>query len=183
MKPTVIGLFGLPGSGKTSLAKSLVNPYNLINKDNIIKEEFEKTNRPYSKDEVNKFIYGQLIKNKEYLIEKMLLKIDYSKINVMDAITTPHEATYLKKQEEIDFKLIGIWTPQEERIKRIVEKKRIQDIGFDEPTTVDEFYKLDTRVARYFCEEEPNLFQIANQIISNSGTFEELKQQFYNNIK
>ena len=179
----VIGLFGLPGSGKSSLSRNLSDNYNLILKETVINSEFAKLNIEFTKESFDTFLYSQFKANRNYLIERMLELVSPEKINVLDAITTPFEANYVSSQEDLDFFLVGIWASQEDRIKRIVETKRIQNIDFDEPNTREDFFKLDNRVAKYFCENDQNLFQMANHIIPNNSSFEELQETFYSITK
>ncbi|MFW6272452.1 MAG: hypothetical protein ACOC2U_01570 [bacterium] len=183
MNPKIVGLFGFPGSGKSSLSRSLSDEYNVLFKDLIAKEQCTELNGFFDKMSFKTYLYENFSKNKNFLMELMMQGIREDRINVFDAITTLYEHQYLANHN-IDYTLVGIWAPQKDRIKRIVKNTRIQPVNFDEPINMREFYELDKRVLSYFINEEnTSLFQVADQIISNTDSFEVLQQRFYDTIK
>mgnify|MGYP001557847669 CR=1 FL=1 len=171
----VIGLFGLIGSGKSSLNKSLEsNPhYNPIFKEETGFEWYTQMSGDSDHHSYECEIHRRFSEDPLFLMKLCARKLVPGRINTIDSVNTPVEMNFLRGY---DSKIVGIWRNQEARKEKILGGRR-KLIRSSEPTTEEEFHRLDDRVLKYM-NEGGNLFQDADHIIVNDGEFDQLNSSF-----
>lgn len=174
MHVKVIGITGSIGSGKEAVKQIIMRsvPSYGVSLSAAIRGEVEKKKMQFTRqvmqdmgDEI-RGKYGAFIFAK-FSTEFMSRDKPYL---VVEGITNPAEAEWLKKNYKGDFVLIGVDAPQQARFDRIRAKENNQVV---EPATFDEFVRLD---AREMGDGEPGhglqirkCLEMADYKISNDG--------------
>lgn len=171
----VIGLFGLIGSGKSSLNRSLELDlcYNPIFKEETGFEWYVQMTGDQDHHGYEREIHKRFFEDPLFLMKLCVRKLVHDKINTIDSVNTPAEMNFLRRY---DSRIVGIWRNQEARKEKILGG-RIKLIRSSEPTSEEEFHRLDNRVLKYM-NEGGNLFQCADYIIVNDGEFDQLNSKF-----
>ncbi|MAH06871.1 dCTP deaminase [Candidatus Pacearchaeota archaeon] len=179
--PTIIGLTGSLGSGKSIVANFLKeNGFAKLTLSNILRNELTRNNLPESRKNLQDV--GNKLRSEHgnhILAETAYNKIITEKINkaVIDGIRNPGEIEFLKKQP--NFHLIAVDAPEEKRFEMLKERKRQGDI-----LTWEEFQRLDAR-DKGIGEEEPGkavakCINLADHTLINDENQEIIKQRLEN---
>jgi len=145
-KKVILGLVGLPGSGKTTTAKILAKQgYKNIILSSFIKEELKKKKLKISRKNLQDM--GDWLRNKkgpDILTRLALQKIEKQKIKkaTIDGIRNLAEVERLKK--ELNFHLLGISATPDKRFNRLCKNKD----KYDNFQTWDEFVYYELREDR-----------------------------------
>ena len=173
----IIGLTGKNASGKGEFANYLKSKgFVYYSLSDVIREEATKRNLEHSRDNLiklgnelrKKFGPNHLAKEINYKIES-ILKNNPKQNFVIDSIRSPFEAKKLMKKKE--FILIGVDAPVETRFKRLLDRNRLGDAK-----TLEEFKNHEERenLKSDTNQQLDATFGMANEVILNNGTLEEL---------
>jgi len=176
----IIGLTGKNASGKGEAANYLKSKGFIYHSlSDVIREEAAKRNLEHSRD--NLIRLGNELREKfgpNYLAQQINEKIKNDlkqspKQNfVIDSIRSPFEAKELMKNK--NFILAGIDAPIETRFKRLLERNRLGDAK-----TLEDFKRQEERenLKSDTNQQLDATFKMAEEIVSNNGTLEELHQK------
>jgi len=169
--PLIICITGMPGAGKTTVAKAL-ETYNFtkIVMGNVVREEAKR--RGLKQDNVN---LGKLmLKLRQTLgpgaiahliVQKM--QAESNKLVAVDGLRSMHEVEVLKKYGVV--KILGIHAPREARFRFLKGRGRR-----DAPKTEDEFLNRDKRELDVGIGEA---ISYSDNIITNDKTIKELQKR------
>ncbi len=170
MSRLVLGLTGMPGSGKSVVAEFLgKNGFRIFEMGDVIRGMMRKkriviTNhslREFSLDLRKK--YGNDIVAKESVKQIKKLKGNV----VISGVRSINEMKYFKKSMP-EIVLVAIVAPKHTRFMRLKKRRRT-----DDPKTLKEFDYREEKERAYGI---PRAVKIADLIVSNSGTVRELKK-------
>ena len=178
----IIGLTGKNASGKGEVASYLkTKGFVYHSLSDVIREEATKRGLGHSRD--NLINLGNELRQKygpAHLAQQINKKIkQQSKKNfVIDSIRSPYEAKELIKNK--GFTLVGVDAPTELRFERLLGRNRLGDAK-----TLEEFKQQEQRenLKSDTNQQLDATFGMANKIILNNGSLEELHKKIYNLLK
>lgn len=171
----IVCITGMPGAGKTTVAKALANSFRVISMGDVIRKEAEKQNVEPTDTNLGNIMlklreeYG--LGAVAYLISKEIEK-DNSDL-IIDGLRSLEEVNVLKKYGKV--KILAIHAPKEKRLVYLKERKRS-----DAPINLEEFEKRDKRELEVGIGEA---ISYADCIIMNDGSIEELQTKALEVIK
>ncbi len=179
MKPHIVLLItGMPASGKSIVSKILEEiGIHVIKMGDVLREEAIRRNidlknlgefsleirKRFGKDIVARLTYEKILKMKQM-----------PNVIAIEGLRSLDEYNFLKERFK-NTVLIAIHSSPKTRFKRIIDRNRE-----DDPKTFEEFVKRDLRELSYGVG---NLIALADYIIVNEGTIEELKKSVIEFIK
>jgi dephospho-CoA kinase len=164
----IIGLTGLAGSGKDSVAKYLNEKYGflvLVFSDVLVEEAKKRGIEP---TKMNLSVIGDEFRTaggNAAIAKKLLEKIDTEKNYALSGLRSPEEV-YAIQNEVLDFNLVYIDSQKNTRFKR----RRPED-----PQTEKEFFERDERDIEN--KGLGKVIEMADYTIANEGTLEELHKK------
>jgi len=172
----IIGLTGPNASGKTVVVDYLKQKgFDTFSLSDIIRDEAK--NKGLEQTRENLIEVGNNLRKEfgtEILSKRTVEKIKQSNISntVVDSIRNPGEIEELKKEE--NFMLIGVTTDIETRFNRAKERGSARDVE-----TLEEFKALEEKEKEGSkAEQQLNAcFDMADKVIENNGTIEELHEK------
>ena len=143
----------------------------------ILREELKKRNVEITRKNLQDI--GDELRKKEGLgvLSKIIIeKIDNGFNYVIGNIRNPGEVEILREKFGKDFVLVRIDADVELRFERLSKRRREKD-----PKTWDEFRKVEDRDfginEKNYGQQHVTVFAMANFVIENNGSFDELKQR------
>lgn len=142
-KPIIIGLVGLPGSGKTTAAQILTKyGFKNIILSSFIKKELERKGLKVSRENLQDMgDQLRLKKGSDILAHLALAKIKRQKINkaTIDGIRNLEEVKLLQKESK--FNLLGLSATPDKRFQRLIKNKD----KYNNLKTWDDFVHFELR--------------------------------------
>lgn len=171
----LIGLTGKNGSGKGEVANFLVaGGYQYYSLSDVVRDEIVSRNQEITRD--NLVVTANEMRSKlgaGVLAERVLSKLGSDAHAVIDSIRNPFEVETLRKRK--GFHLLSIEAEPKVRFERLKSRNREND-----PQTYEQFLELEAREAQ---TNDPTTQQLnrtgamADAVVENSGTLEELHEQ------
>lgn len=135
----VVGIVGMPGSGKTEATKiARKKGFPIVKMGDVIREEVEKRDLDPTDKNMGKIATKLREKEGKDAIAKRCIDEVYSKIDseenivIIDGIRGWSEAKFFKKEFGDSFILVSIEAPFEERFNRIKKRNRKDDLSSKE---------------------------------------------------
>ena len=166
----VIGLTGLPGSGKTEVAKILKKAgFKIFSMGDVVREEVKKRGLELKRENLEKIaIEIREKEGKDAVAKRIIEKVkntNYEKICI-DGIRSIDEINTFKKVFK-DFKLIAVICSKEERMTRLRKRARSDD----------DLKKLEEREKHEKLLGIDKAIEIADIKILNEGSLEDLREK------
>jgi len=174
MAPQIIGIVGLPGSGKTEIAKTLSRlGVPSVRMGDVIWEELRRRGKRIT--EKNVALLSNELRRREGMgaIAKRCIPLvrkagEGQRAVVVDGIRGMAEVKEFRKTFGKNFHLIGCWSSQRTRYRRIASRKRE-----DDTISIRSFHKKDERELSWGLGDA---MALADFIIVNEGDLEELRR-------
>ncbi len=167
----VISIVGMPGSGKTTVAKIIKQEFNayMYSSGDVIRDEIKRRGLRYTKENDKKVSEWFHNGRENLIVKRVVSKIKKSKkdIVVVEGLITESEEKYLEKL--FDVVLISVKAPARIRHKRIMERKR-----FGSQTSREYILKRDRREKSMGIEK---LIKHAKYTINNNSSEKELRKK------
>ncbi len=169
----IIGLTGMPGSGKTTIAKYLKEKYNfsLVSMSDAVKEKMKSESVEINNDSLRSFSQG--LRDKFGMDIAARLTVDYIKHRTdnicIDGIRGPDEIRYFKEHMDGRFYVIGLVSESETRYERLMDRGRA-----DDPHTVEGLKERDQKEIRFGI---PEALKIVDFTVSNTASIRELEEK------
>lgn len=171
----IIGLTGKNGSGKGEVARFLAEGgYQYFSLSDEVREELERRDEVITRDSLTVTANELRTANGAgILAERALKKVDPTTHAVIDSVRNPFEVECLRRRD--GFHLISVEADPKVRFKRIHARGREKD-----PQTYDKFLEVEAREAQ---SDDPASQQLnrtgemADAVVENNGTVEELREQ------
>lgn len=169
----VIGIVGMPGSGKSDaadVARSLRIP--VVVMGNIIRKEVLESDQEINSKSMRSMMielrkkYGKDVVAKRCLPEIRSHKSD--SVVVVDGLRSLHEIEAFR-QEFPDLAVVAVHSSPKTRYKRLQERRRK-----DDPSSWEEFCKRDKLELRVGIGD---VISLADMIVSNEGTQSEFREK------
>ena len=116
------------------------------------------------------------------LSEKLIENMEVEKSYVVGNIRNPGEVDVLRKKFGKNFVLVRIEASKEIRFERLMKRRREKD-----PETFEEFKKVEERDfgknEKEFGQKHFDVFAMADFVVQNNGSFEELKENIFEFLK
>ncbi len=169
---TVIGLVGMPGSGKTTVATLITQLCNgeIITMGDVVRDYLRALRKPVTREELEKAAKELRQKMGEDAIAKLCIdKVKKSKrdVVVVDGLRSLGEFKFFKRELPV-FYLVYIHAPPNERFKRLYKRARE-----DDPKTWEEFEKRDLEELKLGLGK---VIAFADYVIVNDKSLRELKE-------
>ena len=170
MDRIVVGLTGLPGSGKTEVAKILEKEgFKIFSMGDVVRNEAKKRGLALKRENLEKIaIEIRKKEGKDVIARRIIEKIEntsYEKICI-DGIRSVDEINAFKKAFR-NFKLIAIICSYEKRMKRLRKRARCDD----------DLEKLREREEHERILGIDKAIEMADAKIINEGSIEELEEK------
>jgi len=168
----VIGITGLPGSGKSTIARIAKKlGYPVVVMGDFLREEAKKRGMKFTAENLGKLMF-QIRKEKgSDVIAKMTVEA-IKKINnpvvLIDGIRSLEEVEEFKRNFK-DFRLVAVKAREELRFKRISRRLRSDDIKVWKKFKERDKHELEVGVGK--------VIETADQTIHNNGTLKEFKNK------
>ena len=173
MPPAVIGIVGLPGSGKTEVAKSLATSgATIVRMGDVVWQELERRGRAITDANVgqlsNEFRklegMGAIAKRSVPLVEAAGKG---KRAVVVDGIRGISEVDEFRKAFGKGFHLIAVWSSEKSRYSRIASRRRV-----DDPLNLENFREKDLRELSWGLGDA---LALADVLFVNEGSIAELR--------
>jgi dephospho-CoA kinase len=176
-----LGAVGQIGSGKDTVVKYISTKFSIpiISIGDIARKIAKDEGVPATRENLQKITERYYEKfGKTYFIEETVARIEHSGKEKMliTGIRAPTDVTTLKNHFHDDFVLIAIVADKRKRFQRLRMRQESRD-----PKKWKEFLKQDQNEEEIFHISEA--CKLADHIIENSGTLEDLFQKVDNAIK
>lgn len=173
----IIGLIGMPGSGKGECAKIAQEVgFTLVSMGDLVREHAKKQNLKMNDETVGGFAHSEREKFgydiwAKRTVEKIKeLDLQSSELVVIDGIRGHAEVKVFKRAYGFRFKTIAVNMPPQKRFELLKIRSRA-----DAPMTREEFDARDHRESRWGIIQA---LDDADYIIWNTGTLKELEESF-----
>jgi dephospho-CoA kinase len=171
MPKLVVGIAGLPGSGKTEVAKIAVRfGYSYIRMGDVVVEEVRRRGLKVCEENVGA-VASELRRTSEAEVARRCIPLIREKPEpvVVDGIRGIAEVEKFRREFGDAFKLVSVWSSQATRFSRISRRGREDDAqGWEE------FLKKDRRELSWGLGEA---MALSDYLIVNEGTLEELREK------
>ena len=180
MKRIIIGLVGEIASGKGTIVKYLEDKHQASNYrfSTIMRDVLDRLHIEHTRDSLQKTSSMLRETFGENILAKVMaddVREDENNIIVIDGVRRVEDIEFLKQDE--NFKLVFVEASLEKRYERIIGRSENED---DKSKTFEEF-KLDAQ--REAELTIAGLKDIANVVIDNNGSVEELERQIEELLK
>ncbi|PIN88976.1 hypothetical protein COU60_04855 [Candidatus Pacearchaeota archaeon CG10_big_fil_rev_8_21_14_0_10_34_76] len=173
----IIGVVGPIGSGKDLVASFFVERgFEKISLGDALRDELRdngiEVTRKNLQDFGDKF---RLEKGADYLAKKVFIGLDENKNYVFTSFRNPEEIRFLKEKFD-EVLVLMVDAPFGFRLQNLRNRNREKD-----PISVEEFMDVESRDfgvgQEKHAQQNASCFEMANRIIVNNGSLEELKQK------
>ncbi|MEM2856427.1 MAG: AAA family ATPase [Candidatus Nitrosocaldaceae archaeon] len=165
----IVCITGMPGSGKSTVAKALNSSFRILSMGDVVRREAER--RGLEPSDVNLGAIMQELRKRYGLGAIAYLLVNEIKDGkddiIIDGLRSIKEAEILKGYGNV--KILAIHTPKDKRLKFLVDRNRS-----DAPTSKEEFEIRDKRELDVGVGEA---IAYADAIITNDGSIEELQEK------
>jgi len=173
MPPLVIGIVGLPGSGKTEVANSIAKfGAPIVRMGDVVLQELKRRGQKITDASVGKLSNEfRELEGMGAIAKRCIPLIEASgkgkKAIVVDGIRGISEVNEFREAFGKNFRLIAVWASEEVRYPRIVSRKRA-----DDPITHKEFMEKDLRELSWGLGDA---LMLADFMFVNDGSIAELR--------
>jgi dephospho-CoA kinase len=170
MKVIIIGLIGLPGSGKTTAIDAIKDLGTVLSMGDVVRNEAKKREISLSDENLGNLAKELREKNGPGIIaERCVETIKYKQEEVIfiDGVRSFAEVKVFRKYWK--FPIIAIMVSEEKRFKWLFERGRS-----DDPKTIDELKERDNREIQFGLNE---VIEKADFVIENCSSIEDLKKK------
>lgn len=163
----IVCLTGMPGAGKSTVAKSFNNScFQIISMGDVIRREAERLGLEPTDENLGKIMLELRSKQGLGAVANLVVREikDNNRDVIIDGLRNMEEVNILKKHGVV--KILAIHAPKDKRLLYLKERKRS-----DAPTSIEEFEARDKRELKVGIGEA---ISYADAIIMNDNTIEEL---------